>query len=437
MGRGRKFTKIYTKEECREIAADCKTMTEFRNKSYPAYYQTKLNNWFEEVCPHIKIWIKKPPGSWTKELAKEKAEKYVTRGDFYKNDCEAYAAAYRNGWLDEICSHMIDAGNKSNRLIYAFEFSDNSVYVGLTYNINIRKSQHLSTEASPVFKHINKTNLWPKTVLHTDYIEVEKAVLKEEEVLNKYKNSGWTTLNKIKTGSLGFGYNKNKKKSNKTKSPEERKKAAGKAKKQIARKNINNLKAFHATKEMYIQNISFWKMADFLNDNGYVTRNENKFIASGVSKLYAHVFNYKEILSKRIKKQKAEKLEAARIKKQKAERLKASMGFAPTIDWEVKENCHKEALKYQTKYIFGRKSSQAYKSACKNGWMAEICSHMKNQRKPKGFWKIKENCHETALDFTSIKEFKKAWPHAYRISCEKKWIKEITSHMKKWARQKK
>lgn len=43
---------------------------------------------------------------WTKETCQIEALKYQTKSEFQKNSCGAHTAAYRNGWLNDICSHM-------------------------------------------------------------------------------------------------------------------------------------------------------------------------------------------------------------------------------------------------------------------------------------------------------------------------------------------
>ena len=43
---------------------------------------------------------------WNKQRCIEEALKYKTRGDFRKYSGSAYQISCRNGWLDEICSHM-------------------------------------------------------------------------------------------------------------------------------------------------------------------------------------------------------------------------------------------------------------------------------------------------------------------------------------------
>ena len=40
------------------------------------------------------------------------------------------------------------------RCIYAVEFPDNSVYIGLTYNFENRKKQHLTNSKSTVYKKV-------------------------------------------------------------------------------------------------------------------------------------------------------------------------------------------------------------------------------------------------------------------------------------------
>jgi hypothetical protein len=45
--------------------------------------------------------VKIPKGYWTYDKVNQEAEKYNTRGEFYKGSPSAYAAAYREKWLDD------------------------------------------------------------------------------------------------------------------------------------------------------------------------------------------------------------------------------------------------------------------------------------------------------------------------------------------------
>ncbi len=50
--------------------------------------------------------MNKVKGYWTFDKVKEEASKYKVRNDFNKGSKSAYLAAYRNGWIDDVCSHM-------------------------------------------------------------------------------------------------------------------------------------------------------------------------------------------------------------------------------------------------------------------------------------------------------------------------------------------
>jgi hypothetical protein len=131
------------------------------------------------------------------------ALKYPTRSEFKFNSNSAYNSARKNGFLEEICSHTIKLGNKYNRCVYSYEFSDNHVYVGLTYNMKKRLIWRKNNTNDAVYKHIKETGISPKIIQLTDYINVNDASKLEGIFLEKYKNNNWILLNIAKTGSIG------------------------------------------------------------------------------------------------------------------------------------------------------------------------------------------------------------------------------------------
>ena len=149
--------------------------------------------------------MKKPNGFWTKERCRKEALKYKSRNDFRKGVGSnwAYRISLKNNWMNDICTHMSVIGNLYKRCIYSFEFADNNVYVGLTYNFDNRVKTHYKDNKSQVYKHIKLTNLTPKIFKLTNYIDVSDAKIKELEFLEKYIENGWTILNKAKTGGIG------------------------------------------------------------------------------------------------------------------------------------------------------------------------------------------------------------------------------------------
>ena len=145
---------------------------------------------------------RKPNGYWTKERCHEEALKYTTMKDFRKNSKKAYWASLNMKITDDICSHMIIFGNVIKRCIYSYEFSDNSVYVGLTYNIKNRHDRHTKDINSMVYKKINQKFTYDLKQL-TNYIEIEQSKYFEKYYVDEYRKSGWIILNIAKTGSLG------------------------------------------------------------------------------------------------------------------------------------------------------------------------------------------------------------------------------------------
>ena len=189
----------WTFEKCKEEALKYNTKMDFKINSASSYNKCIKNKWIKDVCLHMEE-IKKPKEYWTFDKCKKEALKYNTKMDFNKNSIGAYSKAWENNWLDDICKHMITIGNSYKRCIYAYEFSDNHVYIGLTFNIDIRNQQHMKN--GPVANHI-EVNKNYKFKMLTDYIDCEEAKINEQKYIDLYKNNNWIILNKSKAGGLG------------------------------------------------------------------------------------------------------------------------------------------------------------------------------------------------------------------------------------------
>jgi ribosome-associated toxin RatA of RatAB toxin-antitoxin module len=192
----------WTFERCREEALKYKTRMEFKNNSGGAYTHCVKHQYLNDVCSHMNE-LRKLKGYWTFEHCKEETLKYKTKNEFNINSKGAYIKALKNKWLDKICSHMEILGSKYKRCIYSYEFPNNYVYVGLTFNINKRQSNRDSDNTDGVTRFIEKTGLKPVRKQLTEYIDVNDAVIMENYYLNFYKNNGWNILNKNKTGGIG------------------------------------------------------------------------------------------------------------------------------------------------------------------------------------------------------------------------------------------
>lgn len=241
---------IWSEENIRVKASNYNTKTEFKencSKAYRAALKLKIINDLG-----FKV-LRKPKNFWTESVVKKEADKYKTKLEFKENAKNAYAAAIRLGIIDNLglkemlkpkkywhkeenirkevakyktktefskgCSGayqmalklgIIDdlgfelKGDLYNRCIYAIEFEDNHVYIGLTCNIDKRIKKHFrNPKKSSAGKYYLKSGSKYKTIKLTDYINVEKSGELENFYIEKYRSENWIILNKAKAGGLG------------------------------------------------------------------------------------------------------------------------------------------------------------------------------------------------------------------------------------------
>lgn len=292
---------------------------------------------------------------WTKKTCTIEALKYENRSEFKKKSGGAYNSCLKNDWLHNACSHMQPIGNRFKRLIYIYEFSDNSVYIGLTFNIKTRDNKHKRDKRSAVYKHIKKTGLIPK-LTYSDYIDVNKAIDIEIEKVEYYKKNGYSVLNTAKAGSIGG----------------------------------NNLKwTFENCKKEALKYISRKKF--YLgNNSAYNSARKNNWLND-----VCYHMNTKKVNKK---------------------------GY-----W-TKEKCADEVLKYKSKIELYKNSPGAYMYLLRNGLLNDVCINMRT-KKTNGYW-TKDRCFSEAVKFNTRSEFYKKSSGAYRSALCNDWLEEICFHMK-------
>jgi hypothetical protein len=190
----------WTKELIHQEALKFPTRRQFQTHSKKAYNVARYNGWLDDVTSHMtnmqNLW--NPDDIWKEAL------KYNHVRDFIEGSKNAYQAARRRPNYKEIISHMTPLGNKLKRLIYSYEFPDNTVYVGLTFDLGERDRQHRKKENSQVYKHIKQTGLEPNFKQITDkFVSALDAKVLEQQTIEKYANDGWKILNLAKAGGLG------------------------------------------------------------------------------------------------------------------------------------------------------------------------------------------------------------------------------------------
>jgi hypothetical protein len=303
----RKSANYWSKDVCSKEALKYNTKNEFKHGSPSAYSKVIKNNWVDELCQHMKKVIN-PPNYWVLDRCHIEALKYQNKGKFIENSSSAYYAARKNGWLNEICSHMVTNQPHKKRYVYAFEFIDNHVYIGLTCDMNKRSKVHLgliNSADSAVLNYIKKTKINPtfKILVNTP-IDESDAAINEIFFINEYKKNNWFLLNKIKGGGLGG-------------------------------------------------NIFKWSIENLMKEAlKYNTRSEFQKKSCGAYNAARRNNCLNEICSHMIE-------------------------IVKPIYYWTYENCKNEAIKYNKRNDFHLESSSAYDSAHRNNWLNEICLHMK------------------------------------------------------------
>ena len=95
-----------------------------------------------------------------------------------------------------------------------------------------------------------------------------------------------------------------------------------------------------------------------------------------------------------------------------------------------KENCIKEAKKYNYKKEWLSNSSASYSAAAKNGWMEEASVHMVRPISHSKKW-TKDTITEEALKYETKKEWSKNSSSSYNAALKGEYLQEMASHMKK------
>lgn len=101
----RLMNQFTTKEQVIQALRRSDCRRHFQKAFRGAYNLVCKNNWWylvDEVHP-----LKIIHGQWTKKACAKEAKKYFRRVDFQRGSPSAYVIARKNGWLDDICQHMI------------------------------------------------------------------------------------------------------------------------------------------------------------------------------------------------------------------------------------------------------------------------------------------------------------------------------------------
>ncbi len=194
----------WTKKKVLELAKGFETVMEFKNQHGGAYAYAFKQGFLKELKKDFKV-IRRDSLSWTKKEILKTAYKCKTRKEFYTKYKREYRIAKQRNWLNEIFL-VLKMGKTSRqyRGIYAFEFPNKSVYIGLTNNYQKRYLGHLSSTKKIIE---NDKKYGHRFITFNEFYPPQVAGKKEAIKIQEYLMNGWKILNKAPPGGLG-GYSK-------------------------------------------------------------------------------------------------------------------------------------------------------------------------------------------------------------------------------------
>ncbi|HHF0554681.1 GIY-YIG nuclease family protein [Vibrio alginolyticus] len=402
----------WNKERCLEEALKYHTRTEFKKLSRSAFGSARKNGWLNEICSHMLV-TRKSNGFWNKEACEEEALKYQSRTEFQKQSASAYSRAAKEGWLDEICNHM---GLK--RKIKVYESKDSCAYEAIKYDTKtaFKKECWLAYKTArengwldDICDHMNRERRWTK-----------KSCI--EEAL-KYQ-----TKQAFREGSKAYNYAYKQ----------------GWLDECCSHMQLTRKPKGYWTKERCVtEALKYQTLTEFEKNNSTATRLARK--QGWLDECCGHMqppqkprgyWTKKRCMNEALKYQTRTEFqvscESAYSRARKSGWLDEIcdhmiMPIKPSGYWN-QEKCAQEALNYKTRLSFQKSCEAAYTSARKNGWLDEICNHMIEVQKRRGYW-TKDRCMREALKCETRSEFSINHNGAYKVARREGWLDEICAHM--------
>ena len=402
----RKPTGYWTLEACKSDALRYTTRTAWRRESGSAVAAATKNGWLDECCAHM-VSLQKPKGYWTFEACLKNASRYSSRTAWMNESGSAYSKALAMGWVERCSAHMERLGNNFYRQLYVYEHPDKSVYVGLSYNPKKRHLQHMRKNKTLIEKQVAGGQVFR---IFSEFLPKDVAAIREGELIEEYRRSGWTILNMVKAGGLG---------------------------------GATLMWTLEACKEDALK---------YYSKNEWAKKSSgawNAVLRHGwIAECCGHMEPKKHLNGHwNLESCQADAL-TFQTKGEWKELSASAYGIAWSNGWleqccahmaEVRapkgsrtlQDCRADALKYASKTEWQEDSSGVYKVAYRNGWVDQWCSHMVESRKPEGFWNDKIRCLEEGRKYAKRSEWQKASHSSYKAAVRNGWLDECCSHMVK------
>ena len=125
-----KYRTKWSRAAVEQAAAQCQEKIEFREKFSGAYAAAFKDGYLDEVTAHMSL----RQVSWDYEKVKAEAQKYEVKDHFIRACAGGAKWAKRHGFFDEICFHMVPQARSDFDAVYLWKLRDfGDVYkVGVT-----------------------------------------------------------------------------------------------------------------------------------------------------------------------------------------------------------------------------------------------------------------------------------------------------------------
>jgi hypothetical protein len=394
----------WTYDKCKTITLNYYDKRIFIKEQQVVYNVIQKEGW-NNLLEHM-IWtspngnIRYPKNYFEdKEKAKEEALKYTSRSEMRLKSRYALVTIMKNGWGDELLSHMTrHATNKLRQIYVYFWESTMEAYVGQSWNYKKRHSFHM--KKGPVFKNIQKIGEQPKFKILTKRPILEKNVPKiEEKWIKHYESLGYKMLNSAPAGSLGgkrsvwtedniwvIVSNCNSMKEFYEKTNSNCIQACRQL--DIYDKIVNQLK----TDDDIRKHTGGWSISEALEESKkYTSSSEFQKICGGGYKCLRKNNLLKVVFPKNLREIKEEY-------------------------YNNKDNCRNAALECKTRSEFKKKYIGFYRVANENGWIDEVCKHMDLVTKKVSPYKWNyDKLKEVVVKYNNISKFERDFRGGYKF----------------------
>ena len=408
---------------------------------------------------------------WTKERCMEAASHCSTRSEFKSKFPGARKIARSNGWIDEINATYFPekaSCGKQNRVyvIYAYEFpKENSVYVGLTFNLEYREKKHSTSSNDDLFLYCkNHNTILPTIKIIKDNIDSKDATSLHHMYYDQYVDSGWLMIN----DESSVGINSNHTDITRTGAYEAARQC--KSKSEFRERFYNEYRKSKrygwfdsydwferpSVKGTYVKEPVKWtKEATFEEAKKYRTISEFAKNCDGGYRMalrngwivdYIWFEKRKTVTSMTEEEVREVAMQYTSLKEFRDEhytmvRFAKDMGWLDNYEWlkkgyskHTKEEIIEIARKYDTLSDFEKYDNKAFRAAKYKKWLPEFIWLKKKQRVY-----TKELCAEVAGQYKTYHEFRVAEPNMYSRCRINGWLEEFTwlvDDIKKTTKQK-